>query len=152
MVIGSRYVNISFNISPVADNALAEEDDLEGSSEEDVSVEVVSPPRRPVTRSVSAKRTASEMEDIGDLLPSPPHPRKVQRIGKPGIFLDRYRLLVTNTTVGLSSTTPLFVHSPSPEPTDAVSISGTAGTSASSHLDKDYIQSENPWLEIITYF
>jgi len=137
----------------MADNVLAEEDDLDSSSEEDLSIEIMSPLHRPVTRSVSAKRAADEMEDGGDLSPSsPPRSGKVRKIGKPGIFLVHYGWLVTDPTIGLPGATPLFVHSPSPEPVNAASISDTTGTSAYSHLDKDYIESENPWKEIITYF
>lgn len=80
-------------------NAISD-DELDSSSEEDASVEVISPPpRRPVTRSVSAKRAAGEMEDNDDLpISSPPRPRKVQRVvGVPGAFADRdYRRLTTN--------------------------------------------------------
>ena len=67
------------------------EGDTDGSgSEEDMSVEVISPPRhaspaacRPITCSVSAKRAANEMEpeDVDTLLASsPPRPRKIQRV------------------------------------------------------------------------
>lgn len=74
---------------PKAD-IFAEGDTTGGSSdsEEDMSVEVVSPLRhRPVTRSVSAKWPADEMVDSDDPLPLPlPHPRKVQRIETPGMF------------------------------------------------------------------
>ena len=68
--------------SPTADSALVE-DELGGSSGEDTSIEVISPPRRPVTRSVSAKRAVDEMEleDNDRLSVSPsPRPRKVRRV------------------------------------------------------------------------
>jgi len=66
------------------------EDVRDNSSEAaDTSVEIISPPRRPVTRSVSAKRVAHEMKDDSDPLSSPPRPRKVQRgIRTPGIFQE----------------------------------------------------------------
>lgn len=69
-------------MSPTAENTLVGHE-LDDSSEEDVAIEVLSPPRRPVTRSVSAKRAADEMEpeDDGALsISSSPHPRKVRRV------------------------------------------------------------------------
>ena len=54
-----------------------------------MSIEVISPPRQPVTRSVSAKRAADEMEHEDEDAPfiSSPRPRKVQRVaGTSGAF------------------------------------------------------------------
>jgi hypothetical protein len=125
------------------------------SGEEDASAEVISsPPHRPITRSVSAKRAADEMVD-GSIpsSPSPPRPRKVQkRNGKPGISHNRYRRLIVDLLVGPLSKTPLFVLSSSPEPIAVDSTSNAAGEGASSHLDKDYFLLENPWSEKIKYF
>ena len=77
---------VSQSPMPTATNNILAEGDTDGSSEEDASVEVISPPRytspphRPITRSVSAKHAADEMEpeDV-DILPTspPPHPRKI---------------------------------------------------------------------------
>ena len=63
------------------------DDDMDSSSE-GTSVEVVSPPRRPVTRSVSAKRAAEEIEDGEDLsISSPPRPKKARKVTRePGEF------------------------------------------------------------------
>ena len=62
------------------------------SSEEDMSVEVVSPLHRSIPCSVSTKRAADEMEleDINILLASSPlRPRKVRWVaGAPGMFTD----------------------------------------------------------------
>ena len=53
------------------------------SSSEGTSVEVVSPPRRPVTRSVSAKRAAEDIEDGEDLsISSPPRPKKARKVAR----------------------------------------------------------------------
>lgn len=151
----SWYISISVYVSPIADNVLTE-DEPESSSGEDTSVEIVSPPRhRPITRSVSAKRAADTM-DNGDMSPpSSPRPTKVQRgIGKPGIFLDPCGWPVANLIIGLQKKVPLFTRSPSPEPTDVTSISSTSTVekNLSSHLDKDYFESENPWTHPIMYF
>ena len=79
-------------MSPVVDSMFSDEGDVEGFSDEDSSVEIVNPPLRPVTRSVSAKRAADEIEDGDDPLPSSsPRPRKVQRITKPGMFLSDHK-------------------------------------------------------------
>ena len=62
------------------------------SSEEDMSVEVLSPLHRPMTRSVSAKCIADEMEleDVdAPLASSPPRPRKVA--GTPGMFTNYFQ-------------------------------------------------------------
>ena len=85
--------------TPVATNTIVG-DDTDGLSEEDASVEVISPPRhaspprRPITRSVSAKRAADEMEpeDVDTLLASPlPHPRKIRRLaGVPSMSVDYF--------------------------------------------------------------
>ena len=64
------------NVEPIVD-------ELASSSDEEMSIEVISPPRRPVTRSVSAKRAADEInpEDGNALLiSSPPRPKKVRRV------------------------------------------------------------------------
>ena len=66
-------------MSSVVDSTLTE-GDPDNSSEGDMSIEVISPPRQPITRSVSAKRAADEMQpdDDGDddalLISSPPRP------------------------------------------------------------------------------
>ena len=131
-------------------------DDPESSSEEDVSAEAIGAQssHRPITRSVSAKRAADEMEDSNvPLSPTSLHPRKVQRrIRKPGRFLDCHELPVTNLLLGPSSKIPLFIHSSSPEPVEVDSTSDTMDASTSSHLDKDYLVFENPWSEKIKYF
>ena len=58
-----------------------------------MSIEVISPPRRPITRSVSAKRAADEMEleDTNTLfISSSPRPRKVRKVtGASGMFASR---------------------------------------------------------------
>jgi len=116
------------------------EDEPAGSSEEDMSIEVISPPRRPITRSVSAKRAAGEMElEDNDALivSSPPRPRKVRK--------------VTGTSE-LPSEAPLFARSPSPETIEAGGVSDAVGIDTPFRLDKDYFESENPWEEKITYF
>ena len=85
-----RYFDFLIYTSSVADSMLVE-DDLD-SSEGDMSIEVISPPRRPVTRSVSAKRTADEMQPDDDddalFISSSPRPRKVQRVTKSSEFTD----------------------------------------------------------------
>jgi hypothetical protein len=150
---GSRYADLPANTPPVADNMLTDEDGSESSCEDDLSVEIVSPPRRHITRLVSAKRAADEMEDGGSSPLPLPRPRKVQKgTGKSGIrtvFPGHHRWLVTNLFIG---TFPLPMRSPSPKPIKVASISNTADASASSHLDKDYFLLENPWSEKITYF
>jgi len=153
-----RYVNTSVRASPTVDSTFAEEDDSESSEEDDSSVRIVSPPPQPITRSVSAKREADEMEDSDDLSQSsPPRPRKVHRIGKPGIFPpDHDRWPVTDLVTESSSRAPLFMRSPTFEPTELIaptSTSDTAGPSTlTSHIDQDYYESENPWKETIRYF
>ena len=90
-ITGSWYVDRQLAIPCVfrtADHTYAD-NELDSSSEEDMSIEVISPPRRPVTRSVSAKRAADEMEheDEENLFISSPRPRKVQRVaGTSGAF------------------------------------------------------------------
>jgi len=70
----------------MTDDKPTEEDEPESFSDEG-SVEIISPPHRPITRLVSAKRAAVEEGD--DMSPSLPCPTKVQRgIGKSGTFLD----------------------------------------------------------------
>ena len=58
-----------------------------------MSIEVISPPRRPITCSVSAKRAADEMEleDTNTLfISSSPRPRKVRKVtGASGMFASR---------------------------------------------------------------
>ena len=150
---GSRYLNISVYASPVANNILTDEDEPESSGEEDTSVEIISTPNRPITRSVSAKRAADTMDDGDVSLSSPPRPTKVQRgIGKPGTFIVRCEWPVANLVIGLQKKIPLFTHSPSPEPIEVASTPNTADTNVSSHLDKDYFEFENPWTHPIMYF
>jgi len=70
----------------MTDDEPTEEDEPESPSDED-AIEIISPPHRPITRSVSAKRAAVEEDD--DTSPSLPRPTKVRRgIGKSGTFLD----------------------------------------------------------------
>ena len=85
---------------PVITNSTLVEGDTDGSSEEDASVEILSPPchtsppHRPITRSVSAKRAADEMEseDVDTLMASTsPHPRKIRRLaGTPSMSVDYF--------------------------------------------------------------
>jgi len=114
------------------------ENELVSSSDEGMSVEVISPPRRPVTRSVSAKRAANEMDPEDNdtpLVSLPSRARKVRRVTGASDF---------------SGKIPLLALSQSPEPTR---MGGTSdATDASSYLDKDYFESENPWEEKIAYF
>ena len=74
----------------MADNTFVE-DEPASSSEEDMSIKVISPPRQPITRSVSAKRAADEMEHDNDalIISSPPRSRKVRRVtGMSGALAD----------------------------------------------------------------
>ena len=129
------------------------EDEPESFSEEDTSVEIISPPHRPVTRSVSAKRAADSMEEVDDVSPSPARPTKVRRGGgRSGTFLDHYGQPVANLAIELSETIPLFTRSSSSEPIEVASTSNTENTNASSHLDKGYYLAENPWTHPIIYF
>lgn len=62
-----------------------------------MSIEVISPPRRPVTRSVSAKRAADEIDpEDGDalLVSVSPRPKKVRRVtmASGAIATDRCQL------------------------------------------------------------
>ena len=60
------------------------------SSDGDMGIEFISPPRRPITRSVSAKRTADEIENDDDPSISPLlRPKKTRRVtGAPGASND----------------------------------------------------------------
>ena len=82
----SRYVKFLLHVYPMT-NGPPIEDEPGCLSDEDMSIEVISPPRRPITRSVSAKRAADEMESEDTIMiPSPPRPRKVRRVS--GAFTD----------------------------------------------------------------
>lgn len=144
--------------SPMADDTLVgnEQDD---SSEDDMSVEVISPPRRPVTRSVSAKRAAEELEpdDNDALSTSPsPRPRKARKVtGALGRCTKCHvSAAVGNRPIGTgpSSGTPLFLQSQTPEPAKVDGAIDTTGADVSSHLNEGYFESENPWEDTITYF
>lgn len=74
----------------MADNTFVE-DEPAGSSEEDMSIEVISQPHQPITCLVSAKRAADEMELDNDalIISSPPGSRKVRRVtGMSGVLAD----------------------------------------------------------------
>ena len=77
-VVKSWYAHFLIDIPPIAD---ASKENNVSSSDDDISeVEILSPPRRPVTRSVSAKRGADNMME--DLLSSPfslPPTKKARR-------------------------------------------------------------------------
>lgn len=133
------------------------ENDLDNSSEEDMSVEVISPPRRPVTRSVSAKRAADEMEPGENdtvLISSSPRPKKVRRIAEAsGMFAGYYRRTVADPLTEPLSNALLFLCSQTPEVIEGGSgVSDATGIDESSLLDTDYFERENPWKDIITYF
>lgn len=67
-VAKSRYVNFPTAALPITDNSFTENEPLSNSDDELSEVEILSPPRRrPVTRSVSAKRAVDEMEREGPL-------------------------------------------------------------------------------------
>ena len=153
-ITGSRYVDILFLMSPTVDNSLVE-DELDSFSEEDMSVEVISPPRRPVTCSVSAKRTADEMEpgDNDTLLISSPRPRKVRRVTTAhSVFPFHSPWPIAHPSTESTNKIPLFTRSRTPEPIKVGGILDAVGTDAPSHLDKDYFELENPWEDVITYF
>jgi len=143
--------DLSSYASPVTNDRPTEEDEPESSSEEE-SVEIISPPHRPITRSVSAKRAAVEEDD--DVSPSLPRPTKVRRgIGKSGIFLDHsdYGWPIADLVIESQTKIPLFMRS-SPEPIEVASTSNTESANASSHLDKGYFLVENPWTHPMIYF
>lgn len=158
------YVNFLAHTSLVADGTM-EENEQDSSGEEDMSVEIVSPPRpagptcrQHITRSVTAKRVADEMELEGDsdalLISSPPRPRKIRRVtGELGMFAHCLQRPATKVPTGSPINGSLFTQPQTPEPIGMDSTYGTgASRSQSSHLGKDYFESENPWEDIITYF
>ena len=132
------------------------ENESDSSGEEDMSIEVISPPRRPITRSVSANRAADEIEPEDNntpLISSSPRPRKIRRITRaPGMFTDHFQWLVADPLPESSSKTPLFERSQTPESIKAGGFSDTTSVNAPFCLDKDYFESENPWEEEIAYF
>ena len=133
------------------------EDEPDSSCDDDISVEVISPPRRPVTRSVSAKRAADDMlteDDDALLVSSSPRARKVRKVtGVPSALADcRQPPVTADPLTGFTGKTPLFAHSQTPESIKVDGVSDSMEADAPFHLEKDYFESENPWEESIAYF
>jgi hypothetical protein len=147
---GALIPHFTCSPSPTAHS----DDVLDSSGRGDLSVEVISPPRRPITCSISAKRSANEIDDDDDpLVYSPPRPRKLQRISRvPDVCIGHPCLSVAKSSAELLGTTPLFERSSSQELIKVDSGSDPMGVNMPSHLNRDYFESENPWEGAIAYF
>ena len=80
-------MNFPTGMPPVADTS--KENDFLSSDDDTSEVEILSPPRRPVTRSVSAKRGADRMEEDPSSSPRslPPAKKARREVTGHGMFL-----------------------------------------------------------------
>jgi len=126
---------VNFPTGTLLMHASIENDALNSSDNEPSEVEISSPPRkRPVTRSVSAKRAADEMEGQ-NLLSSP-------------ILLPPAKRTRRETAAAVEP--PLFIADVSdPEILEVPTIPKTATHPCP---DENYFLLENPWSEKISYF
>ena len=144
-------------VPPALGNTSVENDTLSSSDDEPSEVEILSPPRRrPVTRSVSAKRVADEMEAEDPLLsPTSLPPAKKARRGAPGksTFLGSPHSTGYGTNIFTETGTivePLLFEAPSSP--EILEFSTTPDTASPPRPNENYLLLENPWSEKISYF